>query len=175
MRPDQLRALVQVQRDAHGTAPTFTGETPELELRRFRRQVATLRQEQPFAKNGGVLRENVALRCAVIARNRSWRSRARWRARRSGSAIKRAQFSNARRWNVRSRRSARSSPCTSGTRQTPQSHRECLSIGRRAGTLVCSAFSFCPMSDMTPTTRTLFEPFRGVGAVNPAGERRLQD
>ena len=50
MRPDQLRAWVQVQRDAHGTAPTFTGETPEQELRRFRRQVATLRQEQPFAK-----------------------------------------------------------------------------------------------------------------------------
>ena len=46
-RPDQLRAWV---RETHGTGTGPTGETPEQELRRLRREVATLRQEQAFAK-----------------------------------------------------------------------------------------------------------------------------
>ena len=54
VRPDQLRAWVRVQREAHGTGTGPTGETPEQELRRLRREVATLRQEQAFAKKVAV-------------------------------------------------------------------------------------------------------------------------
>ena len=69
VRPDQLRAWGRAQRETHGTGSGPTGETPEQELRRLRREVATLRQEQAFAKKCCVLRERVALRCAVIARH----------------------------------------------------------------------------------------------------------
>jgi transposase len=54
VRPDQLRAWVRAQRETHGTGAGPTGETPEQELRRLRREVATLRQEQAFAKNVAV-------------------------------------------------------------------------------------------------------------------------
>jgi transposase len=54
VRPDQLRAWVRAQRETHGTGSGPTGETPEQELRRLRREVATLRQEQAFAKKVAV-------------------------------------------------------------------------------------------------------------------------
>ncbi|MCU0648293.1 MAG: transposase [Gemmatimonadaceae bacterium] len=54
VRPDQLRAWRQQQRAAAGAGVALTGETPEQELRRLRREVATLRQEQAFAKNVAV-------------------------------------------------------------------------------------------------------------------------
>lgn len=50
VRPDQLRAWVRLQWDAVGTGTPLTGETPEQELRRLRREFATLRQEHAFAK-----------------------------------------------------------------------------------------------------------------------------
>ena len=50
VRPDQLRAWVRALRDAHGTGTPFTGETPEREIRRLRREVATLRQKHAFVK-----------------------------------------------------------------------------------------------------------------------------
>ena len=43
-----------MQREAHGTGTGPTGETPEQELRRLRREVATRRQEQAFAKKMAV-------------------------------------------------------------------------------------------------------------------------
>ena len=54
VRPDQLRAWTRVQREAsrEGSAPP--GETLEQENRRLRREVATLRQEQAFAKKVAV-------------------------------------------------------------------------------------------------------------------------
>lgn len=56
--PDQLRAWLRAQDDGPGTAtPTGerpTGETPEQEIRRLRREVATLKQEQAFAKKVAV-------------------------------------------------------------------------------------------------------------------------
>lgn len=54
VRPDQLRAWVRLQRKAAGTGTSLPGETPEQELRRLRREVATLRQEQAFAKKVAV-------------------------------------------------------------------------------------------------------------------------
>lgn len=54
VRPDQLRAWVRLQRDAHGPELPRTGETPEQEIRRLRREVATLKQEQAFAKKVAV-------------------------------------------------------------------------------------------------------------------------
>ena len=54
VRPDQLRAWVRAQRETHGTGSGPTSETPEQELRRLRREVATLRQEQAFAKKVAV-------------------------------------------------------------------------------------------------------------------------
>ncbi len=69
VRPDQLRTWAKERRGASG-APA-PAETAEQELRRLRRENAVLRQEQAFAKkSGGVLREGVAMRCAVIARHR---------------------------------------------------------------------------------------------------------
>ncbi len=65
MQPDQLRAWIRAQREAHGAGTGPTGETPEQELRCLRREVTTLRQEQAFAKSGGVLRARVALRCEL--------------------------------------------------------------------------------------------------------------
>ena len=50
VRPDQLRAWVRALCDAHGTGTPLTGETPEQEIRRLRREVATLRQQQAFGK-----------------------------------------------------------------------------------------------------------------------------
>ena len=54
VRPDLLRAWVRQQRDADGTRRPAIGETPDQELRRLRREVATLRQEQAFAKKVAV-------------------------------------------------------------------------------------------------------------------------
>jgi transposase len=54
VRPDQLRAWGRQQRESAGSATPPAGETPEQELRRLRREVATLRQEQAFAKRVAV-------------------------------------------------------------------------------------------------------------------------
>jgi len=54
VRPEQLRAWVRLQRDAHGPGTPLSGETAEQELRRLRREVATLKQEQAFAKKVAV-------------------------------------------------------------------------------------------------------------------------
>ena len=54
VRPDQLRAWVRAQGEANGTGTLHPGETPEQEMRRLRREVATLRQEQAFAKKVAV-------------------------------------------------------------------------------------------------------------------------
>jgi transposase len=50
VRPDQLRAWARVQREVSGEGAAPPGETLEQENRRLRREVATLRQEQAFAK-----------------------------------------------------------------------------------------------------------------------------
>lgn len=52
VRPDQLRAWTRAQRGDTGTA--MPGETTEQEVRRLRREVAVLRQEQAFAKKVAV-------------------------------------------------------------------------------------------------------------------------
>jgi transposase len=49
VRPDQLRAWARQQREATGVS-AVPGETLEQENRRLRRENATLRQEQAFAK-----------------------------------------------------------------------------------------------------------------------------
>lgn len=50
IRPDQLRHWKQaITRAAGGPAPA-SGESPEQELRRLRREVAVLRQERDFLK-----------------------------------------------------------------------------------------------------------------------------
>ena len=54
VRPDQLRAWARLQRDAHEGGVAIPGETLEQENRRLRREVATLRQEQAFAKKVAV-------------------------------------------------------------------------------------------------------------------------
>ena len=54
VRPDQLRAWARQQREASGGGPAMPGETLEQENRRLRRELATLRQEQAFAKNVAV-------------------------------------------------------------------------------------------------------------------------
>ncbi len=54
VRPDQLRAWAREQRGAHGGESAVPGETVEQENRRLRREVATLRQEQAFAKKVAV-------------------------------------------------------------------------------------------------------------------------
>lgn len=54
VRPDQLRAWTRVQREASGEGAAPAGETLEQENRRLRREVATLRQEQAFAKKVAV-------------------------------------------------------------------------------------------------------------------------
>lgn len=54
VRPDQLRAWVRLQREAAATGLPVTGETPQQEIRRLRREVATLRQAQAFAKTVAV-------------------------------------------------------------------------------------------------------------------------
>src|SRR5262245_39356507 len=50
VRPDQLRAWARQQRDGNGVQTGLPGETLEQENRRLRRELATLRQEQAFAK-----------------------------------------------------------------------------------------------------------------------------
>ena len=54
VRPDQLRAWARQQRAAHGGGSTVPVETVEQENRRLRGEVATLRQEQAFAKQVAV-------------------------------------------------------------------------------------------------------------------------
>jgi transposase len=54
VRPDQLRAWARQQREALGVGSAVPGETVEQENRRLRREVATLRQEQAFAKKVAV-------------------------------------------------------------------------------------------------------------------------
>jgi len=49
-----LRAWARLQRAAHGGGSAVPGETVEQENRRLRREVATLRQEQAFAKQVAV-------------------------------------------------------------------------------------------------------------------------
>ena len=54
VRPDQLSAWArEPARDAR-LGSRVAGESPEQELRRLRREVAVLRQEQAFAKNVAV-------------------------------------------------------------------------------------------------------------------------
>jgi transposase len=54
IRPDQLRVWARQQRDESGSEAGVPGETIEQENRRLRREVATLRQEQAFAKKVAV-------------------------------------------------------------------------------------------------------------------------
>ena len=54
VRPNQLRAWARQQRAAHSGGSAVPGETVEQENRRLRREVATLRQEQAFAKKVAV-------------------------------------------------------------------------------------------------------------------------
>ena len=67
VRPDQLRAWVRAQRETHRAGSGPTGETAEQELRRLRREVATLRQEQAFAKKWWQIQPVRATACAKIA------------------------------------------------------------------------------------------------------------
>ena len=50
IRPDQLRHWKQEITRAVGAPAPASGETPEQELRRLRREVAVLRQERDFLK-----------------------------------------------------------------------------------------------------------------------------
>ena len=54
VRPDQLRAWARESRPTTGAGAAPPGETPEHEVRRLRREVAVLRQEQAFAKKVAV-------------------------------------------------------------------------------------------------------------------------
>ena len=54
VRPDLLREWVRQQGVASGAGSAVSGETPEQELRRLRRENAVLRQEQAFAKKVAV-------------------------------------------------------------------------------------------------------------------------
>ena len=54
VRPDQLRAWARESRLIIGAGAAPAGETPEQEVRRLRREVAVLRQEQAFAKKVAV-------------------------------------------------------------------------------------------------------------------------
>jgi transposase len=54
LRPDQLRTWTRLQDGAHDATGTGVGETVEQENRRLRRELATLRQEQAFAKKVAV-------------------------------------------------------------------------------------------------------------------------
>jgi transposase len=54
VRPDQLRAWTRQQREAHGGGSGVPNETLEQENRRLRRELATVRQEQAFAKKVAV-------------------------------------------------------------------------------------------------------------------------
>ena len=52
--PDQLRAWARASGLTTGAGAAPPGETPEQEVRRLRREVAVLRQEQAFAKKVAV-------------------------------------------------------------------------------------------------------------------------
>ena len=54
VRPDQLRAWARQQTRDAGSGSRVAGESPEQELRRLRRENATLRQEHAFAKKVAV-------------------------------------------------------------------------------------------------------------------------
>jgi transposase len=54
VRPDQLRAWARQHARDVGASGAIAGETAEQELRRLRREVAVLRQEQAFAKKVAV-------------------------------------------------------------------------------------------------------------------------
>jgi transposase len=54
VRPDQLRAWTRQLKRDDDTGAGFPGETAEQEVRRLRREVAVLRQEQAFAKKVAV-------------------------------------------------------------------------------------------------------------------------
>jgi transposase-like protein len=54
VRPDQLRAWTRHARREGGTEGAVPGESIEQEVRRLRREVAVLRQEQAFAKKVAV-------------------------------------------------------------------------------------------------------------------------
>lgn len=54
VRPEQLRQWAQQQAERRGTGGGVVGESPEQEVRRLRREVAVLRQEQAFAKKVAV-------------------------------------------------------------------------------------------------------------------------
>jgi transposase-like protein len=54
VRPDQLRAWARHARREGGTGGAVPGESVEQEVRRLRREVAVLRQEQAFAKKVAV-------------------------------------------------------------------------------------------------------------------------
>ncbi|MEP6622290.1 MAG: IS3 family transposase [bacterium] len=70
VRPDQLRAWARTARQGTSAGSAIPGESVEQEVHRLRREVAVLRQEQGVRKkSGGVLREGVALRYAVITRH----------------------------------------------------------------------------------------------------------
>lgn len=54
VHPDQLRNWARQQRREGGAGPVVAGESAEQEVRRLRREVAVLRQEQAFAKKVAV-------------------------------------------------------------------------------------------------------------------------
>ena len=54
IRPDQLRVWTREQRGLRAAGAALPGESVEQEVRRLRREVATLRQEQAFAKKVAV-------------------------------------------------------------------------------------------------------------------------
>ena len=54
VRPDQLRAWVRAARQERGPDVVGPGESLEQEVRRLRREVGVLRQEQAFAKKVAV-------------------------------------------------------------------------------------------------------------------------
>jgi len=54
VRPDQLRAWVRASREGHSPDAVSPGESLEQEVRRLRREVGVLRQEQAFAKKVAV-------------------------------------------------------------------------------------------------------------------------
>jgi transposase-like protein len=54
VRPNQLRLWIRQQKGDAAAGGAIPGETTEQELRRLRREVAVLRQEQAFAKKVAV-------------------------------------------------------------------------------------------------------------------------
>jgi transposase-like protein len=54
VRPDQLRLWTRQRRHENANGSAVPGETSEQEVRRLRREVAVLRQEQAFAKKVAV-------------------------------------------------------------------------------------------------------------------------